>query len=354
LPEYDWCLKSTWPHQWRGNEGEILSKLQDVRGVVKYFGHESSWNKPYLTTDALSRLFSREDKKEKFQNKAFEPRIHRYILTEYVPFDFGHVQNLPCATKLEVWKDLFRTVDALAGEGWVHRDISWNNVRIRPRQSGQEGWETVLIDFDLAARIEGVPSGLTGRTGIPIFMPLAFINEADEVDTMRHQELHELESAFWVGLVGIIASSQEGAKFCDGIRNEPKMVNIVATKNLTLLKMRRPAYFTPLPQYNVGGTQPESSAQLSQDWQTVQQACLDVRDIIRHHEEMDEWWVYPALDEKTPDGTTRLHKAQYDERFARVIKALSAAQKKFEKPEENVPKAKKRGKKGKGKGKAHK
>ena len=136
---------------------------------------------------------------------------------EYIPESFYEiVRDADTFDLLCAWKSLYETIDAIARKGWVHRDLSLANVRIRRTQDINGPPSTILIDFDLAARIEGDPSGSPDKTGTLLFMPVHILEHdpgASPVRPVRHQELHEDEAAFWVRFLGLVYRSETGRRY---------------------------------------------------------------------------------------------------------------------------------------------
>lgn len=81
--------------------------------------------------------------------------------------------------------------ESLYGAGFLHRDISINNLLIN--EDDDNSWPSFLIDFDLAIKIPR-ERALRARamTGTRAFMAIgALLGE-------QHSFMHDLESFFWV------------------------------------------------------------------------------------------------------------------------------------------------------------
>lgn len=82
--------------------------------------------------------------------------------------------------------------ESLYKAGFLHRDISINNLRINEDETSSS-WAAFLIDLDLAIRRQRESaSGAKGKTGTRAFMAIgALLGE-------KHSFMHDLESFFWV------------------------------------------------------------------------------------------------------------------------------------------------------------
>ena len=236
----EYCYKSSWPYASRQHEGEVLHQLQEVPEVVRLL----VWDSPSLSEDALTVeqiceaggfLPYRSSGNPSQPPTPPEPsasggsidrgvpslqnhaREHRQTVTEYIPNSFYRCKECTPLELLCAWRSLYRAVGGVTNKGWVHRDLSWNNARLR---FVDNEYSAVLIDFDLAARIVGETSGTPDRTGTPAFMPLEVLEGPG--DNFRHQELHEDECAFWVGLFTIMACSIRGREYVKGLL-EPRL-----------------------------------------------------------------------------------------------------------------------------------
>lgn len=104
--------------------------------------------------------------------------------------------NIDLIEILDAWKKIYKAVANIAEAGYLHRDLSFGNVRVR-RISGNE-IIVKLIDFDLVDEIESLDSAKTApdRTGTILFIPIDILKKTKPP---RRQEQHEDETAFWVG-----------------------------------------------------------------------------------------------------------------------------------------------------------
>jgi len=102
----------------------------------------------------------------------------------------------------------------------VHRDISANNVRIAPPPGASDSKEPIgsedsadgerpagyLIDFDMASYWDTEGSGAKSRTGTPLYMA---VNVLTTPNLSRHLPWYDIESVFWVLLIGEAKRSGE-------------------------------------------------------------------------------------------------------------------------------------------------
>ncbi|KAI9853749.1 MAG: hypothetical protein M1813_001817 [Trichoglossum hirsutum] len=247
------CYKVAWPYAVRTHEGSILQELQGVPGVAQLLAWDSPRTVRTLTAadifpechirtsstkaprqmilksttneQQLTEEISSDDHNdEQGENHAREPR---QTVTEYIEESFVHLDTLDI---LRAWRSLYLVVNELATKGWVHRDLSWGNVRIQ-RHNGRSS--LALIDFDLAARIVGPTSGAPDKTGTTTFMPIEILS-SDAIDAVRHQELHEDEAVFWIGFLALISSSKSGRDQLKSLEN-PRSLRDVANAKFMMI-----------------------------------------------------------------------------------------------------------------------
>ncbi|KAI9764385.1 MAG: hypothetical protein M1840_008523 [Geoglossum simile] len=241
--EWNYCHKSSWPYESRLHEGVILRRLQDIKGVVDAMAWSSTDNinlapavilskyhlyKPPKTrtvnpprwamtpTSQSSRQSSRQSPashtNRSIGSAAQSPsttelhmRQHRQIVTKYIPCSLADlVQPVDI---LKALRSLYYTILDVAAEGWNHRDLSWNNIRVL-RDPVSKSLSVVLIDADLAVPVERMVAEAPDKTGTPAFMSI----ETLTYDISHYQELHEDESAFWTAFLTAIGVSDQGSK----------------------------------------------------------------------------------------------------------------------------------------------
>ncbi|KAL6797862.1 hypothetical protein GGI42DRAFT_344632 [Trichoderma sp. SZMC 28013] len=115
-------------------------------------------------------------------------RIHRRIIVQ----DYGrpiYKASSPAALVAAV-EGCIQGHESLRKAGFLHRDISVNNVLIDEREGVQKGF---LIDLDLAIRESRTKaSGAKGKTGTRAFMAIGLLFDDPQCF------MHDLESFFWV------------------------------------------------------------------------------------------------------------------------------------------------------------
>jgi serine/threonine protein kinase len=176
-------------------------------------------------------------------------RQHRQIITEYLPYCIAD-QELSVVEALQVWRSLYLIVDSIAQKGWVHRDLSWNNIRL---VRGEKSLSVMLIDFDLASRISGDAICPPDTAGTLAFMPIDILG-AGKKSPRRHQELHEDEAVFWVGFLGLISRSSEGREWYDYLlRRDMRTLAGLKTSMLTFGFCRQyfPVWFSNTAEMNI-------------------------------------------------------------------------------------------------------
>ncbi|OAA64234.1 Protein kinase-like domain protein [Niveomyces insectorum RCEF 264] len=118
-------------------------------------------------------------------------RVHRRVILR----DYGkpiYEASSPAAL-LQALRGCIEGHESLHRAGFLHRDISINNLIINEDDSTNASWPCFLIDLDLAIRVQRVgASGAKGKTGTRAFMAIgALLGE-------QHSFMHDLESFFWV------------------------------------------------------------------------------------------------------------------------------------------------------------
>ncbi|CAD6447766.1 c231ed8c-b5cd-4546-8ae8-35b7bc1eec0a [Sclerotinia trifoliorum] len=244
-PNNPLVIKDSWQYTEREEEGELLREATDkgVRNVARYYHHETVrvfgmdddvqsnvrkgldvtkaenyWPGRFVisprtsTTGArkgrssgtprMKRLSSQTDaplppskrscstSSTKAESNVLSNRVHRRVILG----DYGdpiYKASTPAAL-LNALKDCIEGHESLHKAGFLHRDISINNLMINEDKENPS-WPSFLIDLDLAikeTRVEA--SGARGRTGTRAFMAIGVLFGR------QHSFMHDLESIFWV------------------------------------------------------------------------------------------------------------------------------------------------------------
>jgi hypothetical protein len=263
---WDACYKTSWPYTARLHEGHVLEELQGVEGVVKLFAWDAPKTEGMLeraeihrdfqvqtasarTISLLMALASSSSKEQQITpggeastRSDFHPRQYRQIVTAYIPESFS--PTLSALTLLSAWRSLYLVVNEIAQKGWVHRDLSWNNVRIIRHNSNDshknayDSVSVILIDFDLASRIFDPLSDSPDRTGTIAFMPLQILLTTGAC----HHELHEDEAVFWIGFLAFVSRTTAGSARVAGLSSPQQSLEDVGGKK-TMMVMHRQMFW---------------------------------------------------------------------------------------------------------------
>lgn len=230
---WNYCFKTAWPYAVRLHEGEVLEKLQEVTGVVRLFGWDAPKTEGNLNADNIRRGYklldisstsplaatiagNNDEIATTTSTKAlkadglpcFNPHQYRQTVMEYIQDSFATFCFHDPIDRLSAWLGFYKAVNAIAENGFVHRDLSWNNVRLfRPQQDLP--LSVTIIDFDLASIIEGSAFGSPEKTGTVAFMPIEILLTPSG-RAFRHEKLHEDESVFWISFLAILYCSKSG------------------------------------------------------------------------------------------------------------------------------------------------
>ncbi|KAI9771014.1 MAG: hypothetical protein M1839_002982 [Geoglossum umbratile] len=221
----EYCFKSSWPYRARKHEGGVLETLQEVPGVVELLAWDILPSQALVTADRLHKsgdfaplkIFygliyhhsSQEPHSPHSQHSPLAgPREHRLVVTEYIPVSFITGSSIAPLHLLCAWRSLYRVVDRVMEKDWVHHDLSMTNARLR---FDKEEYSAVLIDFDNASVTTGVGSGEMNGLGTQHFRPLEILDPEIKGE-IRHQELHEDETVFWVGLLTPMSCSDSHSR----------------------------------------------------------------------------------------------------------------------------------------------
>lgn len=185
-----YALKSSSPYSIRPHEGSIIMKLQNIPDVA-YIHAYTEWPR-----DGLQKILHTLDWNHP---REFHERSFRITVTEWIPDGFA-TKNIDFIETLDAWGQVYKAVANLVKAGYLHRDLSFENVRLKRTSSHEIVLK--LVDFDLVDQIENLDSATAApdRTGTVLFMPIEVLDAT--VPPLR-QEQHEDETAFWLGLFAL-------------------------------------------------------------------------------------------------------------------------------------------------------
>ncbi|KAI9861226.1 MAG: hypothetical protein M1813_005399 [Trichoglossum hirsutum] len=165
----------------------------------------------------------------------FRPRQFRRTVTLYIKDSFARVHDqLTARELLEIWRELYIITNSISHKGYVHRDLSWVNVRLHRTPS--HTWSPILIDFDLASPIDGPASCAPDKTGTVVFMSIRILYHSGH-EPVRHQELHEDEVVFWIVFLAIISRAESGRAEADELADEALPLRILGCEKLAMVSM---------------------------------------------------------------------------------------------------------------------
>ncbi|KAI0113978.1 hypothetical protein GGR51DRAFT_505057 [Nemania sp. FL0031] len=231
-------IKDSWQFLEREDEGEFLKRAteQEVKNVARYYSHAtvyiedndddiqgnvrrgldvtkaSNYGKERLARSSQSRASSTGSKRSASQIGAPLPpgkrsysgsmspiklgiqplpnRIHRRIILR----DYGKpiYEASSRVALLKAFEECIRGHESLYKAGFLHRDISINNLIINEDYENPS-WPSFLIDLDLAIKTDRLQaSGAKEKTGTRAFMAIGVLSGGD------HSFMDDLESFFWV------------------------------------------------------------------------------------------------------------------------------------------------------------
>ncbi|KAG8407789.1 hypothetical protein J3459_022550 [Metarhizium acridum] len=245
-PRNPLVIKDSWQYVDRDEEGELLQEATEkgVTNVARYYHHETvrirridddiqnnvrkglnvtkaTSSEPKRTSlsnvggtmsrisrkgrsssSGVKRLSSETDaamppSKRSCSASLIEPsldvslnRIHRRVILQ----DYGEpiYKASSHSALLNALASCIEGHDSLRKAGFLHRDISINNLRVNEDQANPS-WPAFLIDLDLAVRLDReVALGAKGKTGTRAFMAIGVLLGE------QHSFMHDLESFFWV------------------------------------------------------------------------------------------------------------------------------------------------------------
>ncbi|RYO89802.1 hypothetical protein DL766_002691 [Monosporascus sp. MC13-8B] len=244
-PQTPFVIKDSWQYTEREEEGELLKEATDkgVVNVARYYHHETVFvrgkvddirnsvreglnimeannyrpERSVLSPSTNTVNAPRKNRKSnaagvkrsssqtgaplppskrscsasptKADSNALSNRIHRRVILR----DYGTpiYKASSRAALLAALEGCIEGHESLRRAGFLHRDISINNLMIN--EDDNPSWPWFLIDLDLAIKEQRESaSGAKGKTGTRAFMAIgALLGE-------QHSFMHDLESFFWV------------------------------------------------------------------------------------------------------------------------------------------------------------
>lgn len=184
------ALKMSSPYSIRTHKESILTKLQNFLEVAHVEAF-TKWLQDSLQTIlhivAWDRLLD------------LHHRSFRLTITKSIE-DGIATTKIDLIETLDTWRKVYKAVANLVKVGYLHKDLSFNNVRLK-RTSNNE-IVVKLIDFDLVDQIRNLDSAVTApdRIGTFLFMPIEIL---ETTNPPPRQEQHENETAFWIGLLSL-------------------------------------------------------------------------------------------------------------------------------------------------------
>ena len=235
------CVKASWVQMERKHEGHFIKNLLDagVENVVKLlaFSPEKAGegNNTQLGSKELKPLkcignyhhrllnqkgtLSRDNAlSEHCQGTSATPDINqtptiatrkdrefRLTVTTWVEQAFdkacanhlsgifsGFSLNNPLLAMLSLWRKSFMILDGVTKAKVLHRDISFQNMRVN------ENNEPIICDFDMAIEPNSKASGLPERTGTVQFMARGILRGES------HRAFDDCESVYWICSIALL------------------------------------------------------------------------------------------------------------------------------------------------------
>ena len=263
-PEKDgkfFCIKVSWAQMERKHEGHFIKKLLDagVENVVKLlaFSPEKAGegNNTQLGSKELKPLKCIEKYHYHLQNQEGtlnrdnklsehclgtsvtpninqtpasarrEDREFRLSITAWVEQAFdkacanhlsglssGFSSNKPLLAMLSLWRKSFMILDGVTKAQVLHRDISFQNMRVN------ENNEPIICDFDMAIEPNSTAWGLRERTGTVEFMAIGILNGES------HRAFHDCESVYWLCSIALLrkCASYKVKRYIEAIMDSSK------------------------------------------------------------------------------------------------------------------------------------
>lgn len=184
------ALKTSSPYSIRAHEGLILTKLHNLSDVAHVEAF-AEWPR-----DGLQNILHTVawDRTSDLHNRSFRLTVTEWIQDGIATTKIGLIGTL------DAWRKVYKAVANLATAGYLHKDLSFNNVRLE--RTSDDEIVVKLIDFDLVDQTGNLDSAKTApdRTGTFLFMPIEIL---ETTSPPPRQEQHEDETAFWVGILAL-------------------------------------------------------------------------------------------------------------------------------------------------------
>ncbi|KAA1122855.1 hypothetical protein PGTUg99_002314 [Puccinia graminis f. sp. tritici] len=236
----EFLIKDSWQPEQRPKEGEMLRIVTEkkVPHVARYHHHEDVCVdgrmvdiKSHLRRGAdfqnCEKLTDKEKPADLNVQNEFINRVHRRLILKDVGKPIWTVDS-PLRL-LEALEGCIIGHQALFAAGYLHRDISANNLMVND-QADDPHYRSFLIDLDGAIH-RSMSNGDDGhtRTGTKVFMSISLLRGRNP-----HTPVDDLESFFWVlvwigihypkdqrnAISGLASWNQQIPKHLAGIKNE--------------------------------------------------------------------------------------------------------------------------------------
>jgi hypothetical protein len=200
----EFVIKDSWQPLDRKAEGDMLCEVteKNVPHMVRYHHHEDvevanqrvdieSHVRAGINFNSGTAFQTTNAPLNRQQPNGFTNRVHRRLILKDVGQPISTV-NSPVHL-LEAFEGCIKGHQALLNAGYLHRDVSINNIMI-DKQSNDPDRKSFLIDLDVAIAypILKEEERFT-RTGTKIFMSISLLRKQNP-----HDFVDDLESFFWV------------------------------------------------------------------------------------------------------------------------------------------------------------
>ncbi|EPQ55904.1 hypothetical protein GLOTRDRAFT_28364, partial [Gloeophyllum trabeum ATCC 11539] len=181
-------LKFAWRTPERGLEWEFLEKIAEnpIPGVAEVVCR-SQPSEMETVFSLRGGIGFADNGEEDVDNRQY----YNFLQPYYGP-SLRHAPSI--LVLLEAFRDIIQGNVSLAKRGIVHRDISPGNMLLNNRPDAHAGSRGILIDFDLAAFVDGQGKGPAAsmKNGTRAFQSIKVLLEIG-----CHDHLDDLESSFY-------------------------------------------------------------------------------------------------------------------------------------------------------------